>query len=853
MTSEESDEVPKFRGDIDQYPLLLPIHEHNPERRFVLVSNGSDDGNSEDDEHGEPKNKLPKEGKPEYEANTGRKYAETTPQPNPSLHAKGSSSTPGLARRKSRQELPQIDTDLGKPAEGGGVGRNRSRSNVTINQQRPEDAANRREGSRESNDGLLSPAIKHTTKGRDRAYWDLNGSSIHNSADRGSAQPRGDGRAPSSDERQSSQSSRGQPPQHKRNPSGAEPPKYQRHMSEQSRYEEVAYSNGRRRESSPHSLHRKPSVTQRDGRGKKSTSPPYPQPTNKDSVPGRSPSYRRKARSPVRGEAGYSSDELARGAGPSRSRRSTVGQEGRQDSRASLLSPDLPRTPAGPRPRSKATTPVASPRVSQPDYFPDTEPPRSPRSATFPTDHPGRRHDDDRSVSPFDPADESPPRSPLRNRPRGDDGDRTTRPRTTSTASSFVPVALAMAVPLNIGDASPVERRRPPMPAHGSHRYVPPGESPPRGGWQPAAFNPAEYRACLNEPIQSYRRHSEDVQRGLIPKLPECRRRTPQTGHDDWLTMARTDNFDICPGCYDSVFALTDFKYDFTPAPARPLDRLVRCDFGSSVWYYIAFLLTMKRGYGDLRLLKNVAAASARYAPCAGARNDTRMWYSIVDPHARRPVPSFRACHGCARTVECLFPSLAGTFVPADSSAEPSRGVCSLHYLTGRRRFDDYVDIFESTFDRALARQSPPDLQLLADKIREKSLDDECMRNLPVANQKWHVMAEIPHFTVCPECFDNIVWPMIEGQPNAVARNFLTQKQRKPVGSCHLYSERMRDIFAVACRQNDIEFLVDKVNKRTRVLQDIMARNEVLSKKDPADPRIKEEIADMYRELKLWE
>lgn len=37
FVSSTSDEGPKHRGELDQWPILVPVHDHNPERRFVVV------------------------------------------------------------------------------------------------------------------------------------------------------------------------------------------------------------------------------------------------------------------------------------------------------------------------------------------------------------------------------------------------------------------------------------------------------------------------------------------------------------------------------------------------------------------------------------------------------------------------------------------------------------------------------------------------------------------------------------------------------------------------------------------------------------------------------------------------
>ena len=74
-------------------------------------------------------------------------------------------------------------------------------------------------------------------------------------------------------------------------------------------------------------------------------------------------------------------------------------------------------------------------------------------------------------------------------------------------------------------------------------------------------------------------------------------------------------------------------------------------------------------------------------------------------------------------------------------------------------------------------------------------------------------MADLREFTVCEECYDAIVWPLIEDdrKKSEVAANFIRKRQAVPIASCQLYSKRMRDAFRRACRRNDIGYLKGKL------------------------------------------
>jgi hypothetical protein len=877
-SSSNGDEEPKFRGDIEQMPIILPVHEYNPERRFVLL--GSDVGSAEDDSQAYPDSKRP----PQYEANTCRKYVlvpsdddkddKSKKKRRPRDDRDGEPrDAPSLSRQRSRQDLPRIDTDLPRrpSTNSNTTEKRRHRPSVTIDQPppQPQERRHRREDTR-SSEGLLSPVIQHTTNGRDRAFWDMGygtaaagaavgaaaaaagSSSVRRSP---SARERHDSRA-TSDDRRSHHGSKSPAAPYKRG-SAAETPGHERHAEKEDRRaseREERRATDRERERYPlertlskkgSSSTRKASPTKHD---RKSPSPPYSAST-RDGLRARSGSYRHNRPSPPREEDEYSSDDYARSQRSerhgTRSRRTTVGQ----GDRSLHLAPGESTESFSSRPKSRAPTPLASPRLSQGGDFPENELGHSPRSATFPTERYKKRFEE----TPYP-------------------SDRT--PSVFSNGAPHITMPVPIPVPMRTSgsDLDSVEGKRSNVPP-GPPIYTRQGTSlestsPKTPSWQPAPFNPESNRATLEKPVQSYRRYSEDVSQGVLPKLPDCPRMMPRPGLTDWLTIPRAENFAICPSCFEGVFAGTDFQHYFVPAQRDPT-KPVACDFGSSPWYRIAYLMTLKHGYADLHLMQGVAAVAARYQTCAGPRSATRIWHSLMDPYHQLPIPSFSVCQGCAKTVEVLLPSLRGAFVPLDSPSEPSRGLCEMRFLPERKRFLEYFDLMETASDHALDRQSAPDLQGLADSVREISISEECHRAVPVHNHKWYVMEDLPELTVCQECFEAVVWPLMEveremggehsaggGRPSTIARRFFQRKQARPLAACQLYSERMREVFRKACRRNDMEYLEDKVRERIEREQRMyaqLARVQREWKEAPDDPRPQEEVARLLREWKAYE
>lgn len=301
----------------------------------------------------------------------------------------------------------------------------------------------------------------------------------------------------------------------------------------------------------------------------------------------------------------------------------------------------------------------------------------------------------------------------------------------------------------------------------------------------------------------------------------------PSIGYTNWLTLPRCDNFTICLSCYEQVFYPTEFRDMFFQAPYRSREREVSCDLGTSPWYRIAWLMTRKYRRTDLRLIQGVSdVLSKDKVRCHGNARVTRMWYSITDPDTQRCINEFRVCSPCAKSVEILFPSLMGVFVPKDRQAEPKSGRCSLHFTPNRNRFLTYFDVFEKCHDVAMETKSAPDVQRLADNINFWVRVDECPRDESLRNAEWYTMASIPEMTVCNECFLDVVFPELVADVDAntvagserrsAARDFY--RDPTPIEAatvCQMASPKMREVFRRACRREDgIDFLDDQVRRR---------------------------------------
>lgn len=377
----------------------------------------------------------------------------------------------------------------------------------------------------------------------------------------------------------------------------------------------------------------------------------------------------------------------------------------------------------------------------------------------------------------------------------------------------------------------------------------------PASTWTLPAFDPVKDALPVEGEIGSYRRYSEGGAGTDFPGFPECQRKTHVAGKMDWLTLPRSD-LNICPDCYQGIFANSRFRTLFQPM-LRPTDKPLSCDFGAIPWYRIAWLLTLKNDRPDLQLFQKVdnVISTSRNQPCPGPRPAIRNWFTVKDPYKRRVVPNFTVCFQCAKTVEVLLPSLMGVFVPLDPR-EPLESVCALHYTPQRKRFALYFDTLETTADRAMRANGPPNVSELASRLERLSVLDECREDSPVRHRYWHTMQFLPQFTVCEECFTEVVRPRIK-ENDTLARNFYREPERLKEAACQLYSPRMREIFKKACRRNDPKYLQDKVDERRRVEADIHGKLMKLDKIDKTGKAdtwtVEEQVAKLIKEWKAWE
>ncbi|KAM0257416.1 hypothetical protein ACHAQJ_004362 [Trichoderma viride] len=801
------DEEPHSRGEVDQQPVMLEVHEYNPERRFVIVSDpikpstsesGAEDSFSEDKFRQKEKKKAASTS-PSPEANARRKNKEFENAKSDRLDA----TIPELKRRGSRQELPRLETAINENRTD--INENRipshHRSKSAVTGARPEFAQTNRKYGEE----YLSPQVtKHGSIGQDKPYYRY-----------------------------------GQPTQ-----------------------SSVSLSESSDNRKDEEKYHRRSATMSAEGRPNPSFEP-FPRPTPNDRINGSRPlDGSRPLRDNMRdGNTSYkpSATENLRAPSPSRlkdqnsPRNDTFSGSFRRenpiivddDDRVSVASSRRGNTSAQ-NSRSPSRVPTM-PTMPVPPVnslgLPDDWAPNRRVSTTFPIDQEKKLQESRTAPAIYLPY------------PEDDD----------AIVSWPEPSADSDAVrPPRGGSASPI--LMPPIPQIDDELVAPddkvtrpltPKEpSVTTKPWQPPPFDPNKTGVRPDLTIGSYRRYSEsrgrDGRQSDPPRIPECKRQEPVAGKMDWLTLPRTE-FNICPDCYGAVFADTQYRTHFHPV-LRPTGSAIACDFGSSPWYRIAWLLTLKHKVPDLQLfhhLANVMFESRDY-PCPIERKVTRVWYTVKDPYTRRPVPEFAVCYQCAKTVETLFPNLTGVFIPLDPRKEPSRNVCSLQYTPHRKQFVLFFDAFETTSDKSYVTNRKVDVGDLSMMLTRLSTLDECREDRRVSDGYWYVMEYLPDFTVCGECYEDVVRPQ-RTEDNVIAQNFYVKPTKLPIATCQLYSSRMRDVFKRACRNNDPQYLEGKVRERLKVEKDVHAKFLGLVRDGRNSAWADEQIDKLSREWKRWE
>ena len=258
----------------------------------------------------------------------------------------------------------------------------------------------------------------------------------------------------------------------------------------------------------------------------------------------------------------------------------------------------------------------------------------------------------------------------------------------------------------------------------------------------------------------------------------------------------------------------SQFKNYVVRNAPKPAGTFVRCAM-SDPWVRVAWIQTVKLGL-DFELLYQVTRPARGSERCSGWSTTAQTWYRVADPETGRGLPEFNACEPCFRKLRMLMPSVRGGF---RSQVIAQQQNCDL--WTNSPRFMQYLKLLDTAATRSLFEPDGYiDLKDFIRYARRKSTIDDCPRD-HLRIGAWHYIPELPEFTICEDCYDDIVWPMSHSPiANRVSRTvrYLPGSRLNPKGaqqaSCQLYSDRMRAVFREAVRQGDFSYLKSAALKR---------------------------------------
>lgn len=334
-------------------------------------------------------------------------------------------------------------------------------------------------------------------------------------------------------------------------------------------------------------------------------------------------------------------------------------------------------------------------------------------------------------------------------------------------------------------------------------------------------------------------------------ELPACPRAMPVAGHYDWYTVVGMPQLDVCPSCM-TVIGASRFRDLFVPSTSKVPEQQVLCDF-SRPWVRQAWTQIIKQRRNSLEIIQQIVHNSETTKPCPGKGSDVRSWYRLPDPVTGTNVPNFDACSECVRSIEIIFPQLRGIF--RRSGALVQERTCDLNAQS--KRFDSYLKLLDAAaLQYDVERLREPNIQALANYARKTARVRECTRDDMVMGQAWHFIPSLPEFTICEECFDEVVWP-VTYQPvaSSVTRTLqlVPARQHNTGISCQLYSERMRKKFLEAVKYADFEFLKQVALRRHGVERLLQEKHKLLMNDMAMGKDRTAELQANIEEWRKWE
>jgi hypothetical protein len=335
--------------------------------------------------------------------------------------------------------------------------------------------------------------------------------------------------------------------------------------------------------------------------------------------------------------------------------------------------------------------------------------------------------------------------------------------------------------------------------------------------------------------------------------LRPCPRSVPVAGHQDWYTISGLTHLNICPSCMNQI-GHSKFRDYFVPSLPKPRDVKYRCSF-SEPWTRLAWLQTVKKGLVSLEMLYQISRPSQGCKPCPGRTSSLQTWYRVIDPETGMNVPKFVACSACVQNLRALMLPHRYTFRWSPLVQERA---CDL--AVDSPRFVRYLDLLDAAANHCEAKGlASPDTTEFVDYVHRKCELRDCRRDRLILST-WHFIPELPEFSVCEDCYDDVVRPLAAAH-KPVARMVSRSARLLPgsgptrcrEASCQLYSPRMRTRFRDAVLNDDFSYLRSVALKRYDAECRYRERKQRLLYDESRGYDVDAELRQNMEEWKKWE
>ncbi|OAA55200.1 hypothetical protein ISF_08121 [Cordyceps fumosorosea ARSEF 2679] len=250
-----------------------------------------------------------------------------------------------------------------------------------------------------------------------------------------------------------------------------------------------------------------------------------------------------------------------------------------------------------------------------------------------------------------------------------------------------------------------------------------------------------------------------------------------------------------CEACYyDAVHGTVAAEHFLaSPVVLPPGSLTVVCMVGGHV--ALRVVLDEAKRLGDWAVFHRAAQAVVRNPPCLREGTQSQVWYSVVP--ASPEIDVCPACHACLFEALGAGHLLQPKYVPPGQPRLCSMNLAAPHVAAIYRRLDMALD--------------SGDLAGFASFLRLVAELPACPGNKPVAGLRWYTH---DLFSCCPAC-----WHTAPIRDTKLAQCFASETEVSSLLKCDFYSGRVRDLWRLACIEDDLAGFAGFMKKRHQIWQ----------------------------------